>query len=146
MGMNLLWVWVASTIHNSLKLYNEIIGETKYIYSDTDTKGKFNNFSSAALRDLCVMGYYVSKSFLAALFPDIFSKYLPAGTLAFATMALTTTIDEYSTDSFTGARFCYEGYSRVNEQFLDMIGNIKQVPHHLQSLKVILKNIVIQGW
>ncbi|KAI5990742.1 hypothetical protein EDD15DRAFT_2369460 [Pisolithus albus] len=128
-----------------LELYNDLMEGTKYIHGDCDEEGKFDNFSSAALRDLCVTGYYIGKSSLAASFPDIFGKDLPPGALAFATTALTGALDEYSTGSFAAVKFRHEGYSKVNEQFLDMISNIENVPHRLRSLRRVLKNIAVQG-
>ncbi|KIK18408.1 hypothetical protein PISMIDRAFT_14390 [Pisolithus microcarpus 441] len=73
-----------------LGLYNDLTEGTKYIHGDCDEEGKFDNFSSMALRDLCMMGYYIGKSSLAALFPNIFGKDLPAGALAFAMTAVSS--------------------------------------------------------
>ncbi|KAN0073705.1 hypothetical protein V8E55_011959 [Tylopilus felleus] len=128
-----------------LELYNSITEETKYIHGDTDTEGKFNNFSSVALRDLCVSGYYIGKSSLAVTFPATFSTRLPAGALAFAATTLTAAVDEYSTSSFIPGKFRHDGYSKVNRQFLEMNGNIEKVPHCLQELKAILKSIAVHG-
>ncbi|KAI5987297.1 hypothetical protein EDD15DRAFT_2372513 [Pisolithus albus] len=58
---------------------------------------------------------------------------------------LTGAQDEYSTGSFAAVKFRHEGYSKVNEQFLDMISNIENVPHRLRSLRRVLKNIAVQG-
>ncbi|KIK15953.1 hypothetical protein PISMIDRAFT_34874, partial [Pisolithus microcarpus 441] len=146
------WDWEPSNFDDPqqladhiLGLYNDLMEGTKYIHSDCDEEGKFDNFSNTALRDLCMMGYYIGKSSLAASFPNIFGKDLPAGALAFAT-TLTGTLDEYSTGSFAAVKFRHEGYSKVNEQFLDMISNIENVPHHLRSLRRVLRNIAVQGW
>ncbi|KAI6042897.1 hypothetical protein EDC04DRAFT_2600555 [Pisolithus marmoratus] len=79
--------------------------------------------SSAALQDLCGTGYYIGKSLLAASFPNVFSKNLPTGALAFATTVLTAAVDEYATGAFAAVKFHYKDYSKVNEQFLDIISN-----------------------
>ncbi|KAI6000256.1 hypothetical protein EDC04DRAFT_2612077 [Pisolithus marmoratus] len=100
-------------------------GTCKYIHGDCGEEGKFNNFSSAALQDLHVTGYYIGKSSLVASFSDIFSKCFPTGALAFSVTALTATMDEYVTGALVAIKFCHEGYSKVNEQFLDIITNIK---------------------
>ncbi|KAI5989729.1 hypothetical protein EDD15DRAFT_2370455 [Pisolithus albus] len=112
-----------------LELYNYLTEETKYIHGDHDEEGKFNNFSSAALRDLCVTGYYIGKSSLVASFSDIFSKHFPTGALAFAATALTAAMDEYATGALIAIKFRHEGYLKVNEQFLEIIANIEAVPH-----------------
>ncbi|KAI5982848.1 hypothetical protein EDD15DRAFT_2202516 [Pisolithus albus] len=100
---------------------------------------------SVALRDLCVTGYYIGKSSLAASFSDIFSKHFPTGALAFAATALTAAMDKYATGALIAIKFCHEGYSKVNEQFLEIIANIEAVPHHFRSLQGVLKNIAVQG-
>ncbi|KAI5993384.1 hypothetical protein EDC04DRAFT_2613388 [Pisolithus marmoratus] len=121
---------------------NNLMEGTKYIHGDCDEEGKFDNFSSTALQDLCVMGYYIGKSSLAASCPNVFSKNLPTGALAFATTAvaplllseksaliychLTAGADEYATGAFAAVKFFHEDYSKVNEQFLDIISNIKK--------------------
>lgn len=88
-----------------LELYNDLTKETRYIHGEPDKKvrrhlqqnitlnktrkqGNFDNFSSAALRELCAAGYYTGKSSLAASFPEVFSKHLPSGALAFASTAV----------------------------------------------------------
>ncbi|KAI5989833.1 hypothetical protein EDC04DRAFT_2614280 [Pisolithus marmoratus] len=81
-------------VDHVLELYNYLMEGTKYIHGNCDEEGKFNNFSSAALWDLCVTGYYIGKSSLAASFSDIFSKCFPTGALAFAVTALTAAMDE----------------------------------------------------
>ena len=43
-------------------------------------------------------------------------------------------------------KFRHEDYSKVNEQFLGMIEDIKNVPHRLRSLRKVLKGIAGQGW
>ncbi|KAI6023276.1 hypothetical protein EDC04DRAFT_2900597 [Pisolithus marmoratus] len=131
--------------HHVLELYNDLMEGTKYIHGNCDEEGKFDNFLSMVLRDLCMMGYYIGKSSLAASFPDVFSKNLPTGALAFATTALTAGVDEYATGAFAAVKFHHKDYSKVNKQFLDIISNIKSVLHHLQSLERVLKNIAIQG-
>ncbi|KAI6137139.1 hypothetical protein F5141DRAFT_1060028 [Pisolithus sp. B1] len=128
-----------------LELYNHLMEEMKYIHSDHDEEGKFNNFSSVVLQDLCVTGYYIGKSLLVASFSNTFSKHFPMGALAFAVTVLTAAMDEYATGALITIEFHHEGYSKVNEQFLDIIANIEAMPHHFQSLQHVLKNIAVQG-
>ncbi|KIM55471.1 hypothetical protein SCLCIDRAFT_134658 [Scleroderma citrinum Foug A] len=71
-----------------LSLYNELTEGTKYVHSKCDNEGNFDNFSSSALQELCVVRYYTGKSCLTSTFPDIFSKCLPASALAFAATAV----------------------------------------------------------
>ncbi|KAI6045929.1 hypothetical protein EDC04DRAFT_2888514 [Pisolithus marmoratus] len=135
---DLHWDWEPSDFDNPqqladhvLELYNDLMEGTKYIHGDCDEEGKFDNFSSMALRDLCMTGYYIGKSSLAASFPNVFSKNLPTGALAFATTVLTAGVDEYATGAFAAVKFCHKDYSKVDEQFLDIISNIESVPHCL---------------
>ncbi|KAI6117931.1 hypothetical protein F5141DRAFT_1211746 [Pisolithus sp. B1] len=129
-----------------LELYNHLTEEMKYIHGDCDEEGKFDNFSSAALWDLCVTGYYIGKSLLAASFSNTFSKHFPTGALAFAATVLTATMDKYATGALIAIKFHHKGYLKVNEQFLDIIANIEAVLHHFPSLQHVLKNIAVQGW
>ena len=50
------------------------------------------------------------------------------------------------TGTRVASKFRHEDYSKINEQFLGMIEDIENVPHHLQNLRKILKSVAMQGW
>jgi hypothetical protein len=55
-------------------------------------------------------------------------------------------VDEYLTGALVAVKFRHEDYSKVYKQFLEIIGNIDTMPHHLRCLWRVLRNIAVQGW
>ncbi|KIK20660.1 hypothetical protein PISMIDRAFT_105392 [Pisolithus microcarpus 441] len=90
------WDWEPSNFDDPqqladhiLELYNDLMEGMKYIHGDCNEEVhhlySWQNLISQGLfrENLCITGFYIGKSSLAASFLDIFGKDLPAGALAF---------------------------------------------------------------